>query len=519
MATKRVETMSQRAWTLVRDQHGIVSRTQLLDLGLTTMAIRHRIKCGRLHPVKRGVYAVGRPQVTRGGRWMAAVLACGAEAMLSHRSAAALWGFGEEHRGYVEISVRRHSKPRRPGIRTHDRPGLWNRDIGAHLGIPVTTPVRTFLDLATVTGPKTLERAINEADKLDVIDADSLRRALDDHPGQPGIRLLRHVLDKHTFRLSDDELERLFRPAAAAAGLPTPFTKHIVNKFEVDFFWPSLGLVVETDGWRYHRTPSAQTRDALRFQVHVAAGLTPLRFSHYQVKYEPRHVIDILTKTAANVRGQPAPLLAGCGCRVAAPRSRNGRRYDPGPMAGPSLLPSDLAPGLLLGDKVTIGEGASIGGHVVIHSGVRIGAGARVGDHAQIREGAVIGAGSTVGSYTSVDPGVVIGERVSIQTRCYVTGGTRVEDDVFIGPGVTLTNDNTMNRHGPEFEFEGPLLRRACRIGGGATICPGVEIGEEAFVTAGAVVSADVAPRLVVMGVPARAIREVPEADLLHHWR
>lgn len=188
-------------------------------------------------------------------------------------------------------------------------------------------------------------------------------------------------------------------------------------------------------------------------------------------------------------------------------------------MSAPALLPSDLAPGLLIGDKVSIGEGALIGGHVVIHSGVRIAAGARVGDHAQIRDGAVIGAGSTVGSYVCVDPDVVVGERVSIQTRCYITGGTRIEDDVFVGPGVTLTNDNSMNRHGPEFEFEGSLLRRACRVGGGSTICPGVEIGEEAFVAAGAVVTADVAPRTVVMGVPARAVREVPEADLLRNWR
>ncbi len=188
-------------------------------------------------------------------------------------------------------------------------------------------------------------------------------------------------------------------------------------------------------------------------------------------------------------------------------------------MTGTDLLPSDLAPGLLIGDKVVIGEGALIGGHAIIHSGVRIGAGARVGDHAQVRDGAEVGAGSTVGSYVSVDPGVVIGERVSIQTRCYITGGTRVEDDVFVGPGVTLTNDNTMDRHGDEFEFEGPLLRRACRVGGGSTICPGVEIGEEAFVAAGTVVTADVPARAVVMGVPARVVREIPETDLLRHWR
>lgn len=183
----------------------------------------------------------------------------------------------------------------------HDRPGLWNRDIGSRFGIPVTQPIRTLLDLATVSGPKTVERAINEADKLDVIDADALRRALGDYPGQPGIRLLRHVLDKHTFRLSDDELERLFRPIASAAELPVPLTKHLVDEFEVDFFWPELGLVVETDGWRYHRTPSAQTRDALRFQTHTAAGLTPLRFSHWQVKYEPAHVRRILAETAARL--------------------------------------------------------------------------------------------------------------------------------------------------------------------------------------------------------------------------
>jgi len=238
---------------------------------------------------------------------MAAVLACGPDAALSHRSASALWGFGEEHRAYIDVTVRRSSESRRRSIRCHRRPNLPPGAITTRLNIPLTQPVQTFLDLTTVAGPKTIERAINEADKLDVIDADSLRRALDDHSGEPGVRPLRAILDEHTFRLSDDELERLFRPLAAAAGLPMPLTKVMVDKFEVDFFWPDLGLVVETDGWRYHRTPSAQSRDALRFQVHVANGRTPLRFSHYQVKYEPRHVQNILRKTVTNLRGHPAP--------------------------------------------------------------------------------------------------------------------------------------------------------------------------------------------------------------------
>lgn len=302
MGDQTSESRSERAWRLARRQNGVVTRGQLLDLGFTSKAIKHRVRNGRLHPVVRGVYAVGRKQLSREGRWMAAVLASGPEAALSHRSAAALWGFGKEHQDYIDVSIRRASEVRLRGIRCHRRPSLHRGDITARLSIPLTQPVRTFLDLTTVAGPKTIERAINEADKLGVIDADSLRRALDDRPGEPGVRPLRRILDEHTFRLSDDELERLFRPIAAAAGLPTPLTKHMVDKFEVDFFWPDLGLVVETDGWRYHRTPSAQTRDALRFQTHTAAGLTPLRFSHYQVKYEPTHVRRILERTAANLR-------------------------------------------------------------------------------------------------------------------------------------------------------------------------------------------------------------------------
>jgi acetyltransferase-like isoleucine patch superfamily enzyme len=150
---------------------------------------------------------------------------------------------------------------------------------------------------------------------------------------------------------------------------------------------------------------------------------------------------------------------------------------------------------------------------------VQIGAGARIGDHAQIRDGAKIGPGATVGSLSSVDPGVKVGARASVQARCYLSAGTIVEDDVFIGPGVTLANDNTMDRHSPEMELEGPLLRRACRVGAGVIVCPAIEIGEEAFVAAGAVVVTDVAPRSVVMGVPGRSVRQVPDEDLLERWR
>jgi acetyltransferase-like isoleucine patch superfamily enzyme len=188
-------------------------------------------------------------------------------------------------------------------------------------------------------------------------------------------------------------------------------------------------------------------------------------------------------------------------------------------VSGAALNPSDLAPGLLLGADVKIGDNVVIGGHVVIHAGVEIGDGARVGDHAQLRDRAWVGPGSTIGSYSCVDPDVTIGARVSVQTRCYITGGAVVEDDVFVGPGVTLTNDNSMDRHAPDVPLAGPVLRRACRVGAASVICPGVEVGEEAFVAAGAVVTVNVAPRAVVMGVPARQVREVADEDLLERWR
>jgi UDP-2-acetamido-3-amino-2,3-dideoxy-glucuronate N-acetyltransferase len=234
------------------------------------------------------------------------------------------------------------------------------------------------------------------------------------------------------------------------------------------------------------------------------------------------------------------------------------------------LQPSELAPGLLLGEGVELPDDVELGGNVVIYAGTRVGggcviqdaavigkppklsprstasteapppaslgdgaavcagavvlAGAElgpgvvVGDQAHVRERARIGAESVVGRGSAVDNDVTIGARVKVQSNCYVTAGSVVEDDVFIGPGATLTNDNTMARHPKGEPPDAPTLRRACRVGGGAVICPGVEIGEEAFVGAGAVVTLDVPPRAVVVGAPARKIREVGDEDLLEEW-
>ena len=169
-------------------------------------------------------------------------------------------------------------------------------------------------------------------------------------------------------------------------------------------------------------------------------------------------------------------------------------------------------------DPLVVGEGATVCAGAVVLAGARIGAGAVVGDQAHVRERAEIGEQTVVGRGSAVDNDVRVGARVRIQSGCYITAYTTIEDDVFVAPGVTTTNDHTMARHGPEGPVEGATLRRACRIGGGAVLLPGIEVGEEAFVAAGAVVTRDVPPRAVVVGVPARQIREVPDADLIERW-
>lgn len=230
---------------------------------------------------------------------MAAVLAGGDGAALSHSSAAALWRIGIEDRDVIELSLPSPFQKRRPGLKVHRRPSLQSQDLTTEYGIPVTTPVQTLIDMALRLDRRGIERMVNEADKYDLVHPPELREALDERAGEPGVARLRQILDRRTFRLTKEELERRFLPLASKAGLPVPLTGRWVNEFEVDFYWPDLGLVVETDGLRYHRTPAEQARDRQRDQAHTAAGLTQLRFTHEQVRYEPDYVRRILAQTAS----------------------------------------------------------------------------------------------------------------------------------------------------------------------------------------------------------------------------
>jgi very-short-patch-repair endonuclease len=302
MASLRSQKLSTTVWWLASRQHGVVALTQLLELGYTVSAIKHRIAKGRLHPVRPAVYAVGRPGITREGEWMAAVLTCGTPAALSHGSAAALWGIQRESERCIHVTVPFHSDHRQAGVRVHRRLSLGADAAARCSGIPVTTLVRTLMDIANCVHTRALEAAVIEADKLDLVDPEELRAEVEIRKGQHGVRPLRALLDRATFALTDSELERRLLPIARHAGLGKPQTQAKVNGFKVDFYWPELGLVVETDGLRYHRTPSQQARDRLRDQAHAAAGLAQLRFTHWQVRYEPKAVQGILAAVARRRR-------------------------------------------------------------------------------------------------------------------------------------------------------------------------------------------------------------------------
>jgi hypothetical protein len=294
MGWKKHAARDQAAWASVRRQHGVVTRTELLALGYTRREIEYRLHNGRLHQIAAGIYAVGRRELTPHGRWMAAVLVCGDGAALSHRSAAELWGIGREWEGRIDVSVARECRIRRVGLKVRGRAALPARSLVRRQGIPVTDPVQTLIDLATELKILRLERAVNEADVLDLVDPETLRTALDAYVGMPGVKTLRTLLDRHTFRLSDSDLEILFRPLAMAAGFALPLSKYRLMGYEVDFWFPDHGLVVETDGLRYHRTPAQQARAVKRDQVHQASGLRVLRFTHWQIAHEPDEVTAVL---------------------------------------------------------------------------------------------------------------------------------------------------------------------------------------------------------------------------------
>lgn len=316
MATQTSEQRRARViWTLTSAQEGVVSRRQLIDAGLSPEAIKHRARIGRLHRKARGVYAVGRPDISRHGEMWVAVLANAPGAAVSHESGCELYGVRRRERGPIEVSVPTGSARRHGGMRVHNRRILGADTVTEHRGVPVVILPLTLIDMGLRWPERHLEAAVNQADALDLLDPEAMRSALQRFVGQPGVRPLRRLLDGHTFRLTDSELERTFLRLVRSVGLGNPQTQRYANSWRVDFLWPELGLVVETDSLRYHRTPAQQARDYRRDQAHQLAGLYPLRFTHYQLARERQHVLRLMRHTIERLSTQRFAVLGGQGTR------------------------------------------------------------------------------------------------------------------------------------------------------------------------------------------------------------
>lgn len=276
---------------LATRQHGVVSHGQLRRLGFGRGAIEHRLRAGRFHRLHRGVYAVGRIAVGLEGRWLAAVLACGDKAVLSHRSAAALWGLRPSEA--IDVTVLSRGRHRRPGIVVHAARDLPVDDRTTRRCIPVTAVPRTLLDLAGVVTRAELERSVEEAERLHVLDLAALGRVLGRCSGRRGAGLLRKIVrDPLTGAAATRSgLEHRFLALCREAGLPPPAVNIRVAGLEADTAWLEAGLIVELDGHAYHRTRAAFERDRARDTTLQLAGFRVLRITHRRLEQEPAAVL------------------------------------------------------------------------------------------------------------------------------------------------------------------------------------------------------------------------------------
>jgi very-short-patch-repair endonuclease/predicted transcriptional regulator of viral defense system len=279
---------------LAERQHGVVAWGQLIAIGLGEGLIKHRVRAGQLLQIHRGVFALGRRRIGLHGEWLAAVLACGPNAVLSYGSAAQLWDI-RGSRGPIEVT--RRSGHRRPhGVRLHQTRSLPAEHVAIRAGIPVTTPERTLLDLAQRLDRRQMERALVAADRASCICWPELLRVVDEGVGRRGrgmLRCLCHRVDPEAVEArSNPEVD--FLALCREARLPSPRVNVMVEGRMVDFFWPPAGLVVEIDSYQYHGDRSAFERDHESTVTLMSAGYRVLRFTEEMLEVNPDRVIRLL---------------------------------------------------------------------------------------------------------------------------------------------------------------------------------------------------------------------------------
>jgi predicted transcriptional regulator of viral defense system len=286
---------------LAARQHGVVARAQLLDAGLSGKVVRGRIARGQLHQLHRGVYAVGHRRLRREGFWLAAVLAVGPEAVLSHREAAALYGIRPSSRTSIDVTAPQRGQGDMPGIKVHRTRSLDAADVTKVDGIPVTTVARTLVDLADVVPQDHLAKALDEAERHQLFDLKAIEAARRRTRGRrgPGPQRLAQALEElkaHGTTLTRSSLEVQFKTLIQRSGLTKPQTNALIANHEVDAYWPDHKLAVELDGWRWHNTRRSFIQDRAKDRDLTERGLKVIRFTHYEVTRRPAHVIQTLRR-------------------------------------------------------------------------------------------------------------------------------------------------------------------------------------------------------------------------------
>jgi very-short-patch-repair endonuclease len=276
---------------IASQQHGVISSLQLVTLGLTRSAVANRVRAGRLHPVHRGVYAVGHRLLSLRGCWMGAVLACGDRAVLSHRSAARLHGLllGTGSAA-IDVTSPTRAGRKRQGIKVHAGASLTGADVTEEDGIPCTSVPRTLLDLAEAGSSRELERAVERAVTLRIFDLIAIQEALARSSGRRGAPRLQRAVERYRPAPTWSELERAFLEICRRARLPLPEVNVPIDLYVVDFLWRELGLIVETDGHETHSSRMAKERDNRRDRRLRNLGWRVERFSWREVMYEPMAV-------------------------------------------------------------------------------------------------------------------------------------------------------------------------------------------------------------------------------------
>jgi very-short-patch-repair endonuclease/predicted transcriptional regulator of viral defense system len=286
-------------------QHGVVSLAQARSLGLTASAVQKRVESGQLHRIHRGVYSVGHARLTKEGRWMAAVLACGPRAVLSHRSAAGLWGLRPDNRAMTDVSLPSKSVRRKPGIEVHAAGTLREADVTRCDGIPCTTVARALLDLGDVVDRRGVERAIDQAEMLSLFDKRRIDEVLARAGPRRAVGVIRSLLAEWQAPApTRRDLEERLLVLCRVEGLPEPEVNTWIvlaggHAVQPDFLWRSECLVIETDGRASHGTRQAFERDRLRDQRLTLAGYRVVRFTWRQVVDDPDRVATTIRELLA----------------------------------------------------------------------------------------------------------------------------------------------------------------------------------------------------------------------------